>query len=277
MEESELKALISLLDDSDDEVVKHVEEKLKSLGEEVIPMLEEVWGSNFDPSLQSRIEELVHSLQFENLKSRLHDWKENDSKDLLKGMWIVATYQYPDLEIEGLRDEFDKLYYEAWSEMQNSEDPYEQVKMINAVIFTKLKFAPNTKNFHSPSNSMINVVLQSKKGNPISLCVLYMLVAQKLKLPIYGVNLPNLFVLTYKDLNTQFYINAFNRGIVFTREDVDKYIAQLNLNPVDVFYEPCSTLDIITRVLRNLIVSFEKLGEPDSAEEIRSLLISLNE
>jgi regulator of sirC expression with transglutaminase-like and TPR domain len=102
--------------------------------------------------------------------------------------------------------------------------------------------------------------------------VVYMLVANKLKMPVYGVNLPNLFVLTYKTNESQFYINVFSKGIIFSKSDIDKYIAQLNLPPSDIFYQPCSNMDIIKRVLRNLIISFEKTSDTDKVQEIKQLL-----
>jgi regulator of sirC expression with transglutaminase-like and TPR domain len=148
------------------------------------------------------------------------------------------------------------------------------VKVINSVLFNKLKFGANTKNFHSPGNSMINTVLETKRGNPITLCIIYMLVAQKLKLPIHGVNLPNLFVLTYKDdVQAQFYINVFNKGIIFSRLDIENYINELHLTPQPSFFEPCSSLEIIRRVFRNLIMSFDKMGEHAKAEEVKELLL----
>jgi regulator of sirC expression with transglutaminase-like and TPR domain len=150
--------------------------------------------------------------------------------------------------------------------------PFDQVKVINSVLFNKLKFAPNSKNFHAVSNSMINQVLEGKRGNPISLCAIYMLVAQKMKLPIYGVNLPNLFILTYKTETNQFYINAFNRGLIFTKSDIDNYLGNLNLEPQEIFYQPCTHKDILQRVLRNLYVAFEKTGELDNLVEIDELL-----
>ena len=119
---------------------------------------------------------------------------------------------------------------------------------------------------------MMNVVLQTKKGNPVSLCIVYALVAQKLKLPIYGVNLPNLFVLTYKKGETQFYINAFNRGLIFSKKEVDDYVANLKLTPKDQYYEPCTNVDIVVRVLRNLSIAHEKLGNSEKVEEIKSLI-----
>jgi len=272
MKNNELKALVSLLDDEDKEVLQLVEQQIISLGDTIIPFLEQEWEKNFNPFVQKKIEDLIHHLQFDSLKTRLLNWKDNNQSDLLEGMWLLATYQYPDLSLEKLRKEFEQLYYEAWVDFKSDMHPLEQIKVLNNVIFNKMKFGANTKNFHAPNNSMINVVLESKKGNPISLCVVYMLIAQKLKMPVFGVNLPNLFILTYKSAESQFYINVFNRGIVFSKTDIDSYLTQLTLPHSDIFYEPCQPIDVIRRVLRNLIVSFEKTGDTDKVEEVKYLL-----
>ena len=278
MEDNEIKALISLLDDEDKQVVSHVEERILSIGKDIIPYLEKEWETSFNPTLQSRIEEIIHTLQYDLLKSRLLDWYHMPDKDLLTGMWIVATYQYPDLELEKLKQELEQIYYETWLEFRPDLYPIDQIKVVNSVLFNKLKFGANTKNFHSPGNSMINVVLEMRKGNPITLCVIYMLVAQKLKLPVQGVNLPNLFILTYKDdNNNQFYINAFNRGLIFSRQDIENYISELHLVPQNSFFEPCDSLEIIRRALRNLIMSFEKMGEHAKAEEVKLLLVEISD
>lgn len=272
MDNNKIKALISLLDDEDREIISHVEKEIISFGGEIIPFLENEWENNFNPVVQKRIEDLIHQLHFELLKTRLLRWKEEGGRDLLEGMWIIATFQYPDLLFSKLKNDIEQIYYETWLDLQNDLLPFDQVKAINNVLFNKLKFGANTKNFHSPGNSMLNIVLESRKGNPISLCVIYMLVAQKLRVPVYGVNLPNLFILTYKTDQSQFYINAFNKGLIFSKADIDNYISHLNLAPLDIFFEPCTHVDIIKRVLRNLVVSFEKLGDSDKVEEIKDLL-----
>lgn len=277
MEEKELKALISLLDDEDEQILEHVEEKIRSLGTSIIPLLEREWEESFSPAAQRRIEELIHNLQYELVKERLVSWYKGTEHDLLEGMWIVATYQYPDLEVGKLKQELEQIYRDAWVEFGPDLHAMDQVKVFNGVMFNKLKFGANTKNFHSPGNSMINVVLESRKGNPITLCVIYLLVAQRLKMPVYGVNLPNLFILTYKDDQHQVYINAFNRGLIFTRQDIENYIHELHLVPQNSFFEPCDHVDIIRRALRNLIMSFEKMGEHAKAEEVKLLLIEISD
>lgn len=273
MNDNELKALISLLDDEDQEVVAHVEQRIRQMGGQMIPLLESEWEGSFNPNLQKRIEEIIHDLQYESVLDRMRDWKNGGAMDLLEGLWIVATYQYPDLSLDRLKEEVEQLFYDVWVDFKIDMHPDEQIKAMNTAFFSKLKFAPNTKHFHSPANSMINQVLESRRGNPITLCVLYMLIAKRLNLPVYGVNLPNLFVLTYKNSSgVQFYINVFNRGLVFTTKDIDQYIDQLNIKRLDTFYQPCTNADIVRRVLRNLTLAFEKTGDSDRVREVEQIL-----
>lgn len=274
MNKREIKALISLLDDEDHEVTQHVEGKILSLGGNVIPFLETEWEESFSPNLQRKIEELIHELQLSIMNERLQSWKNGGGLDLMEGMWILSTYHYPELSLDNLKTIVEQLYYDIWIQFQEEMNPIDQIKRINSIFFGTMNFAANTKSFHSPSNSMINVVLENRRGNPITLCVIYLLIARKLGLPVYGVNLPNLFVLTYKSHNTQFYINVFNRGIIFSKTDIDHYIAQLNIKPKDIFYNPCTNLEIIQRVLRNLILSYEKTGEQEKIKEVENILKS---
>ncbi|TVP45497.1 MAG: hypothetical protein EA341_15155 [Mongoliibacter sp.] len=270
--DKELNALVSLLDDTDQEVKNHVWEKLTSFGHEVIPFLEKKWEESFNPDIQKEIEELVHNLQFSQLKERLKEWKKSEDQDLLSGLWILNTYQYPDLDFEKLSADMHQIYFDVWTAFKNDLMPYEQVRIINSVLFNQLRFSANTKNFHSPANSMLSSVLETKKGNPISLCSIYLLVAQKLGLPIYGVNLPNLFVLTYKSKDASFYINAFNKGLIFSKQDINNYLEHLKIESRETFFQPCTHKDILIRSMRNLIVAFEKLGELQKVDEIHQLL-----
>lgn len=272
MEQKELKALISLLDDQDEYIFTHVEEKLLSLGDEVIEQLEREWEQNLNPLVQQRIENIIHRKQFVVLKDRLTDWLEHKQEDLLYGMWVIATFQYPDLEIDVLREQIENLFYEAWKKGKELSEPIEKVRLLNDLLYTKYHFSTNAKNFHAPHNSMLNEVLEKKKGNPISLAVIYLLIAQRMRLPIYGVNLPKLFVLICQAPNDTFYINTNNRGLTFSREDIKLFLEQLKLAPKEQFFQPCSHLDIITRVLRNLEFSFVKLGNTELTQDIRELL-----
>ena len=141
-------------------------------------------------------------------------------------------------------------------------------------------FSGNTTNHQDPQNSYLSQVLETKKGNQISLAIIYSIIAQKLDIPVYGVNLPQHFILAYVDESKEsefesgilFYINAFNKGFIFGRRDVDMFLKQLNLKPDKQFYEPCSNADIVRRILRNLISAYETLGSTDKVNELTALL-----
>ncbi len=277
MTESEIKAMVSLLEDDDKEVFNHVESQIYSFGEQIIPYLEDEWARQLSPDVQKRIENILQSLNYKLVRSRLLDWVQNDSTDLLKGVWIIATYQYPDLQLEDLRKKVEQLYFDAWVDFKTDLLPTDQIKLLNTIFFHKFKFKANTTNIKAVTNSMINIVLESKKSNPIGLCVLYMLIAQKLKLPIYGVNLPNIFVVTYKTNELQFYVNVFNKGLTYIRQDIENYIMNLRVTPRDLFYEPCSHLDIVRRIMRNLIVAYEDIGDKEKVGDIQRLLGEISE
>ena len=93
-------------------------------------------------------------------------------------------------------------------------------------------------------------------------------------------NLPQHFILAYTDESVQsefeggilFYINAFNKGFIFGRRDVDMFLKQLNLKFDKQFYEPCSNTEIVKRVIRNLISSYEYLGSAEKVAELNELM-----
>lgn len=282
---TEIKALISLLDDTDKEVFHEIESQLLSLGKEVIPMLEDYWSNSFDAVIQSRIEQIVHKIQFDSLVDSLKRWDAFHRHDLFSGVVLIAHYQYPDLNEEKIRQYFNQLRRDVWIELNEELTALEQINILNRVLFDVHGFSGNTANFHAPQNSFINTVLESKKGNPLLLSVIYMLLAQELDIPIYGVNLPEHFILCYQharqsphfeyaypDANILFYINAFSRGTVFGKEEIDTFLKKVNIPHNPIFFQPCSNEEILKRILRNLHFSYTKLGDTEKVDEIDLLL-----
>lgn len=92
----EIDSLIKLLDDPDKEIVLHVEDRLLSYGNEVIEHLEDAWEQSFDTVLQERLENLIHKIQFNEVRQELELWYKGGAFDLLQGAIIINRYQYPE-------------------------------------------------------------------------------------------------------------------------------------------------------------------------------------
>jgi regulator of sirC expression with transglutaminase-like and TPR domain len=280
-----LQALIALMDDPDEEIFAHVRDRLLEYGPDAIQYLETSWEErDFGLLFQSRIETIIHEIQFEECKRQLRSWYESPSKDLLQGAIIIAKYQYPGLEEKSIHTFIEQLYRDCWLELSPNRTAFESVRILNKVFFGIYGFTGNSKNYNSPVNSYINTVIETKKGNPLSLSLLYSIIAQKLHLPVYGVNLPNHFILAFMDEHgtnqylsdanehgVLFYINAFSKGSLFQKEDIHQFLEGLHLPQNASYYEPCSNSDIIRRMITNLITAFQQVGNLEKVEELIEL------
>lgn len=284
MNARELKALISLLDDSDREVFGNVREKLVSLGPEVIPELESVWEGTFNTELQQRIEEIIHHIQLGEITLLFNEWIDQGAKDLLRGIILVARYQYPDLEEDKIHQFVGRLKKDIWMEINHSQTALEQCKVFNHVFYGIHQFAANTTNYQAPENNYINKLIESKKGNAVTLAALYIVVAQSLELPVYGVNLPEHFILCWLDKSeitrlllgkthtpVLFYMNPLNRGAVFSRREIDAFLMQSKIEPQDNYYTPAPNHTLIIRMFNNLISYYSREGRPEKAAELSAL------
>jgi regulator of sirC expression with transglutaminase-like and TPR domain len=283
----ELDALVSLIDEPDANMFGQVRQKIFSYGLDAIPALENAWDTSSDNHIQNRIETIIHQIQFEHVFQELKLWKKNMSHDLLKGFILVANYQYPDLDEKWIIEQVGKIIQDVWLELNNNLTPLEKVKVLNHIFFDVNGFRDNKKEAYTPNNSFINNILESRKGNPVSLSILYMVVAQSLKIPIYGVNLPQEFIMAYmggmiNDLDSisekdvQFYLNAKNKGAAFTRREIEQFLMQLNLEKEHKYFLPCDNITIIRRVLNNLLFSHQQAGNIEKSEEIKKLQSALD-
>jgi len=275
-------ALINLIDDPDESIYTHIRDQLLQYGPDAIPYLESSWEhEDYGLVFQDRVENLIHEIQFETTKEGLKKWLNSDDKDLLEGSIIIAKTHYPGLKKEKIEKEIAKIQRDVWLEINDNQTAMERIRIFNRVFFNFYNFQGDAKNFHSPMNSYINIVLENKKGNPLSLSLIYSVVAQRLGMPVYGVNLPNQFVLAYMDefaikqflpdnngLGVLFYINTFAKGSVFDDNEIKEFLDSLKLPHSREYFEPCSNSIIIKRMLTNLIASFQQVGNIEKVEEL---------
>ncbi|TAG87382.1 MAG: hypothetical protein EAZ20_10705 [Bacteroidetes bacterium] len=269
---NEIKALVSLLDDEDNEIINHISQKIISLGMPVVPFLEYEWQAQTNILVQNRIENLIRNLHYDGIKSDMKEWVKYNQEDLLEGIWILNRYRYPNIQLKELQKTIDSIYYETWLSHRTYASVYEQIKNLNEVFYHHWNFKKNNENPQSPNNSMLSWVLDTRKSNPIGLCVIYMLVAQRLRMPVYGVNFPNIFILMHQNEENSVYLNVFEGGLVFYKTDIDEFLKKSQIPKNEKYYTPCSNKDILIRMCRNLLMSYETSNEVENQKDIKELL-----
>ncbi|MDP1621977.1 MAG: transglutaminase-like domain-containing protein [Bacteroidales bacterium] len=276
-----LSALISLLDDPDETAFQLIRKQILLLGVGAIAPLENYLENNFNNIVQQRVNSIISELHHKHIYLEFSDWLNNGSSDLLKGFILVTKTEYPSLDEDEIVSDIAQLKTDIWVELNENLTAFENVKVFNHVFFDIHHFNGYKGKIAKPQFNYVNGLLENKKGSPVSLGILYIILAQKLGLPVYGVNLPQHFVLVYlggegiedpSENDVLFYINPFNMGAVFPRREIDLFNRQMKIKPEKSFFLPCSNADIIFRLIHNLIFSYNHTGEIDKVEVLETLL-----
>lgn len=281
-ERSEINALISLLDDEDPEIFENVSNKLISLGPKVIKDLETAWDETFNENVHEIIENLIHTINFKSVYSELDFWANDNYATLLDGAIIVAKYHFQDLDEKKVKEDFNKVKQKIWLELNNGFTPIENINIFNQVFYTILGFHGSYKSKSETANYCINSVLETKNGNSISLGILYILLAQELELPVYGVNLYRHFILAYQknfifdydidnSLDTIFYLNPINKGVPFQRRYIKDYLKSSKVEEKDSYFRPATPKEIIKELLYYMQYHFISKNGANKAQEIIEL------
>ena len=136
-----IHALVRLIDDPDESVFQQVRDELMKFGSQVLPLLEQSWEQDYYGLLfQDRVENLIHDIQYENVKSQLSAWLCSPDKDLLEGAIIIAKYQFPGLAEAQLHERIHAIRRDIWLELNDHQTAFEQVKIFNRIFFVLSSF-----------------------------------------------------------------------------------------------------------------------------------------
>ncbi|RYY09701.1 MAG: hypothetical protein EOO04_38005 [Chitinophagaceae bacterium] len=278
-EDTQIKALLHLIDDPDEDVYSTVSEKILSFGKDIIPNLEQLWESIHNEDTQERIEMLIHRVHFRDLTEDFTAWK-NGPTDLLEGALLAARYNYPDLQPELVKQEIERLRRNTWLELNNYLTPLETVNVINSIYFSYYKQRGVEINYEHPDHFLINKALETRKGNAIGNGIIYLIICELLDVPVKAVAIPRQFLLGYYDdryelLNpaghpsekVKFFIDSLN-GQMYSHKDVESYFKRLSVPPVPSYFRPLSNKKVIQFLLEELARCFDNERNQYKMEEL---------
>ena len=278
----EIKSLISLIDDN--EVYDVVKEQIIKLGSSALAFIDEELESCLDLEKTSRLKSVYDKIRLDISCSELKNWRDYNSENLFKALAIISKFQYPNLDLTYINKEINRIKDSLWLELNDNLTALEKVRVLNNIFFNIYKFSGDSKDFFNPINSFLIDVLERKKGNPISICSLYSIVAQSVGIPIYGINLPKHYIVAYVDRlyanpfhdikrnNILFYINPFSGGEIYSLSEVFGFLHKLNVAVEDSNILPCQNEVTVSRMLKNLISIYNERGDEINGDKYNALL-----
>jgi hypothetical protein len=286
MDGSKLEFLIALLDDPDETIYETVREKMEEEGVQAIERLEHIWETTLDELLQKRIELIIQSIQFNDTKERIKNWAGNENLDLFEGAFLLARYQYPGLKLKEVRSQLEKIKKEVSTEFKNSYSILEKVSILNHVFFSRYKFRINRATTSLPENCYINRVLDIRKGYPISIAILYLLVGRELQLPLHYFDFEENPLIGYTDekalkpegqegegkTSMMFYINIANKGAIIGPREIEYFHHTDEETSGKDSLKPCTDRQIIKLLVEKLKDDYKKAGSQEKVDYLKEIV-----
>lgn len=274
---SEIRALITLLGDEDATIRGIARERLLHHGQEAADYLREAYAADGEGRVRIQARHVLEQINLEDLLGSFHliSLLGEPHLDLERGANLLARFGYPDLRAEDCKQQLDELAERVRGRLPTRAPNHSTVRLVNHFLFYEEGFAGNADDYYNPDNSFINRVLELRRGIPVSLSVVYLLIARRLQLPIVGIGMPVHFVCKFENGEDSFYIDPFNQGQIMTRSDCMHFLRRSGYVFRENFLARSSDRDILLRMVRNLILVYTQNGERHKVgvlERIVSLL-----
>ena len=274
--ESRRTALLNLLADEDPAVYQAVRQKILSFGPCAAAWLRPHTASR-EPWLRRHALEIVRLFDRQDADNGFLAFclGQGEQFDLEDGAWLLALTQYPEINTEAYRALLDGYAADIRELLEPDAPPKVILTTINQHLFGELGFNGNNLDYYDPENSYLNRVVDRRTGNPINLCLVYLLVARRLQLPITGIGLPGHFVCRFQSSAEELYVDPFNQGKLLTKADCVQYLVHANFGLRDDYLAPITSRRLLLRVCANLHQIYLHLNLPDETTRLQRYLVAL--
>ena len=185
---------------------------------------------------------------------------EDASLPLLETAIAIAQHDYPRLDTQATLAEIDTLAARLKQRIARDAAPMQRLRVLNRFFFQELGFSGNVNDYYDPRNSYVHCVLETRRGIPITLALLYIELATQLGLNACGVSFPGHFLAKVHMPQGEIVIDPFT-GQSMSRDALDALLVPYRRRhgpagagepALAEFLQPAPPREVVARMLRNL-------------------------
>lgn len=273
-----IDALMLLLDDPDPVVKESVRRRLLQIGPAVAARLRGVIADPPDEVSRQEAVGALNALGVERFRAAftdiLLDAEGRNDIDLEQGALAVAFLGWPDLDPEVTTQQFDTMASMIEDRLTRCDNGYMVAREMNRYLIDQLGFRgcrQEQGEYYDPDNSYVNRILERRLANPVGLSIIYLLIARRLGIPLFGVGFPSHFLLKYRSLGEEFFIDPFNGGQILSAVDCRRFLQDLDIEYRPSYLESVNSRRIVARIMRNL-AEIRRAEQPPVADELEAAI-----
>jgi regulator of sirC expression with transglutaminase-like and TPR domain len=262
---AEREALLSLLDDTSPAVRRGLLARFTHLGPAAAPFLQTIArGSN--RIMARHAAWFLDELKFSDPVAEFRGFIRSQNYELETGAMLLARTVAPRLDAGECCTQLDAIATRCRELIVEPSSAREKCRVLNRVMFHEWGFHGNVEHYTDPRNSFIDQVLQRRTGIPLSLSVIYLLVAGRLGIELEPVGLPGHFIVGCFTDDLPFFIDPFDRGVFRDGDEIFELLRANNITPKASDLAPTPVREVLCRSCRNLVNHYTAAGEPERAK-----------
>ena len=275
--EGQRAAFLTLLTDEDPAIYHLIRGKIIEQGQPARDWLRSYTLSS-DPVLRRRAQEIVDYFERGAADNRFLAFclSRGEDMDLEQAIWLLCQTQYPNINPLAYTALFDSYAADLRTRIDLGAPLDRIIGTINYYLFTELGFSGNEESYYDPDNSYLSRVMDRRIGNPISLSLLYLAVARRLRLPITGIGMPGHFICRLQTSKGEVYIDAFRKGRLLTKGDCIKFLVNSGHDFHDGFLSPVTPRRILQRICANLHRIYSDLALAEETTRFQRYIVALS-
>ncbi len=245
--------LLKLVDDQSREIQKIVRKQLLANALELI-LNKRQYKSDLRKNNRKQLDNLLtnyHLILVRSALERLLNTTLEDI-DLEKTILVISFWSDPQVDCQRIQEELDRISQSIIATIPKTGHPLAFLDHISHYLFRELNIRGNTADYYNPENSYLHKLLETKKGIPITISILYILISRRLEFPVYGVPMPGHFILKFYDEEDEIFFDPFYEGKIYSRQMCFNYLKRVDVDNAEQILNGCANYEIVVRVLKNL-------------------------
>ena len=266
------ESIIRLLSDEDTDTAELVERQLIARGAEVLPDLHELLVTatgRIERRLRETIFEIERGIAIRKVGGICGAFGEES--DIEETAWEIAGALFPGEDFSTARASLDAWGAELRRRLPEARDVDEQHEILGDFLGTELKFRGNEDDYYAMENSILPKVIEARLGNPITLTMVYMLVARRAGLKVSGVGLPGHFVARLEHV----FFDPFHGGRRMHLDECRRLLESQDMELQPHHLMPCPQRAMLARVLNNIRHIANEDCDQESKDAVQSWLDAL--
>ncbi len=270
-------AIVRLLQDDDPDTVRMVKEQLEQLalgGDDALGDLRELAADTCFGTAATHARNVVEEIASHEAEDQFHllCLFFRDENDLEKAAWMLARAVDPLTDTspcEWLVNEWGREFLRRTPAADSNEA---RVGALSAFLAGELGFRGNSDDYYSERNSLLTSVVESRRGIPLSLALLYQMVAIRAGMRVEGINLPGHFIARHGDV----LFDPFHGGRILTQHDCEEILERQNLTLRPSHLESARPRQVLLRMLANLLYVYDLRHDSNARERVKIWITALS-